>query len=154
MRTCSQLRGDVAASHCPLTLPARIQVLSVGALPLRLFIVEDSVSVAEALTEMLTSDGSCEVVGCATSEPEALVWSYQNEAGFDVAIVDLLLGRGSGFAVLAHLQKYQPGKTVVFSEFVSPSIEERCRSLGAKAAFPKSKPHECVAFVRSLARSH
>jgi DNA-binding NarL/FixJ family response regulator len=115
-----------------------------------LFIVEDSRSVADALADLLTSDGRCLVAGRAATEADALAWSFQNEAGFDVAIVDLLLGTGSGFAVLAHLDKYQPGKAVVFSEYVTPAIAQRCKSLGAAAAIPKSRPQELLAFVRAL----
>lgn len=118
---------------------------------LRVWIIDDSLEVAAGLKELLSIDGKCEVVSHTTSEQEALEWSFQNEAGFDVAILDLLLHEGSGFAVLAHLQKYQPGKVVVLSEYVSPAIAERCAALGAVASFPKSKTADCIRYVLSLA---
>jgi two-component system OmpR family response regulator len=120
-------------------------------LTLRVFIVEDSPEIVEGLTELLARDARCAVVGHAVSEQLALEWSFQNEAGFDVAILDLLLRDGSGFAVLAHLTKYQPGKAVVLSEYVTPVMAEKCKALGAVAAFPKSKIEECVLYVRALA---
>ena len=119
---------------------------------IKVFIVEDSQDFAEALAELLAAnDGKCGIVGTANSEQSALDWSFEHEAGFDVAIVDLLLRDGSGFAVLAHMAKYQPGKIVVLSEFVTPVMAERCKALGAVAAYQKSRTPECVAFVRDLA---
>jgi DNA-binding NarL/FixJ family response regulator len=118
---------------------------------LRLFIVEDHQDIADALSELLAAEGLCETVGKARTESDALAWSFHHEAGFDVAIVDLLLADGSGFSVLAHLVKYQPGKVVVFSDFVTPVIAERCQRLGAAAAFQKSRMEDCIAYVRALA---
>ena len=120
-------------------------------MPLRVFIVEDHQDIADSLAELLALDGLAETVGRASAEADALAWSFQNEAGFDVAIVDLLLKDGSGFTVLAHLIKYQPGKVVVLSDFVTPAIAERCLRLGAAAAFQKSRIDDCVRFVRDLA---
>jgi DNA-binding NarL/FixJ family response regulator len=120
---------------------------------LRLFIVEDHTDLANAFSEMLSADGVCETVGRARSESEALAWSFHNEAGFDVAIVDLMLQEGSGFTVIAHLNKYQPGKVIVLSEFVTPVIAERCKAMGAIAAFPKSRFEDCVRLIRGLPTS-
>jgi DNA-binding NarL/FixJ family response regulator len=117
----------------------------------KVFLVDDSRDFVSSFGALLTLDGECEVVGEAGSEQAALEWSFENEAGFDVAVVDLLLQSGSGFAVLLHLAKYQPGKVVILSSHVSPAIEERCKKLGAVAAFPKSRAAECVAFIRGLA---
>jgi DNA-binding NarL/FixJ family response regulator len=118
---------------------------------LRIFIVDDVPDFVEGFSALLTASLDCEVVGRAASQALALEWSFAHEAGFDVAIVDLLLSEGSGFAVLAHLHKYQPGKLVVLSEFVSPVMEERCRRLGAVAAFQKSRTQDCIDFIRTLA---
>jgi DNA-binding NarL/FixJ family response regulator len=119
---------------------------------LKVFIVDDSPDFVDGLSELLTFGGECEIVGRAASEQRALEWSFDNEAGFDVAVLDLLLHEGSGFAVLAHLTKYQPGKVVVLSEFVTPVLAERCKALGAAAAFPKSRFTDCVDFIIGLAR--
>lgn len=116
----------------------------------RFFIVEDNKDIADALTELLSVDGRGEMVGRARSEGEALAWSFEHEAGFDVAVVDLVLADGSGFAVLAHLHKYQPGVIVVLSDFVTPAIAERCRKLGAAAAFSKSQLHDCIEFIQAM----
>ena len=118
---------------------------------LRLFIVEDHQDVADALSELLSVDGRCETVAKVRSEADALAWSFHHEGGFDVAIVDLLLKDGSGFAVLAHLVKYQPGKVIVLSDFVTPAIAERCEKMGAVAAFQKSRMDDCIRFVLQLA---
>lgn len=120
-------------------------------LTLRVWIVDDSLDVANSLAELFSLDASCRVVGHADSEQQALDWSFQNDAGFDVAILDLLLHEGSGFAVLSHLSKYQPGKVVVLSEYVSPAIAQRCLDMGAVATFAKSQMGECIRYVKSLA---
>lgn len=117
---------------------------------LRVFIVDDSPEIVDGLSELLSLDGRCEVVGRAVSEKLALEWSFHNEAGFDVAIVDLLLREGSGIPVLTHLTKYQPGKVVILSEYVSPAVGERCKRLGAVAAFPKSRMQECIEYVMAI----
>ena len=121
------------------------------AVPLRVFIVEDHPDTAESISRLLSIDDLCKTVAVAGSEKEALAWSFQNEAGFDVAILDLLLREGSGFAVLNHLVKYQPGQVFVVSDFVTPEIAERCIKLGATAAFRKSQIAECIQHVRALA---
>jgi two-component system OmpR family response regulator len=120
---------------------------------LRVFIVEDSPEIVAGLTALLEHAGRCEVVGSAPSEELALDWSFKNEAGFDVAILDLLLQDGSGFTVLAHLAKYHPGKLVVLSEYVTPVILERCKAFGAVAAFPKSSIPECIEYIEGLAEA-
>jgi DNA-binding NarL/FixJ family response regulator len=123
-----------------------------SATKLRVFLVEDAPEIADSMATALASTGCCEVVARAASEQEALDWSFRNEAGFDVAIVDLVLTEGSGFSVLAHLTKYQPARVVVFSGFVTPDIAERARKLGAAAAFGKTQAKECVQFVADLAQ--
>lgn len=124
---------------------------SLVALPLRVFIVEDHPDTAESISRLLSIDDLCKTVGVAASEKDALAWSFQNEAGFDVVILDLLLREGSGFAVLNHLVKYQPGQVFVVSDFVTPEIAERCVKLGATAAFRKSQIAECIQHVREIA---
>jgi DNA-binding NarL/FixJ family response regulator len=120
-------------------------------LKFRIFIVEDSPGIAAGLSELLTQSGRCEVVGVEATESAALQWSYEHDAGFDLAILDLLLDGGSGFSVLAHMAKYQPGKVVVLSEYVTPVLEERCKAFGALEAFPKSNIDECIRYVLAMA---
>jgi two-component system OmpR family response regulator len=120
-------------------------------LKLKVLIIEDSPEIAAGLSELLLQSGRCEIVGHVASEQLALDWSFRHEGGFDVAILDLLLREGSGFGVLAHMTKYQPGKVVVLSEYVSPVMAERCMAAGAVAAFPKSRMKECIDFVLALA---
>lgn len=119
--------------------------------PLNVFIVEDHPDTAESISRLLGLDGLCETVAVAGCERDALAWSFQNEAGFDVAILDLLLREGSGFTVLNHLVKYQPGQVVILSDFVSPVIAERCITLGAAAAYRKSEIAQCIRHVREIA---
>ena len=63
---------------------------------LKIFLVEDSVSVRERLTELLAVAGEMEVVGFADSE-EASLRTFRTEP-IDVAIVDLNLKKAAASA--------------------------------------------------------
>ena len=145
--------ADDASSTWDRTDCAHQLTRQAAKLPLRVFIVEDHRDTADSLSRLLALDGACETIAYARSEGEALAWSFQNEAGFDVAIVDLLLKEGSGFAVLSHLVKYQPGKVIVLSDFVTHAIADRCRKLGADGAFTKAQIGTCVQYIRDLQES-
>lgn len=117
----------------------------------KVFLVDDSPDAIAALTSLLEGTGRFSVVGSASSETAALTWLYDDENKWDLAVVDLMLQSGSGFPILYHCQKYHPGQVIVFSEFVSPAVAERCRKLGAVGAFKKSQVSELSDFVTSLA---
>jgi two-component system OmpR family response regulator len=74
----------------------------------RILLVEDDQRVSAALTELLEALPRVEVAACATSEGWALDWLMENRLGWDLAVVDLALGAGSGLRVLSACRVRQP----------------------------------------------
>ena len=106
---------------------------------LKVFLVEDSVSVRERLMDFLSEPGEVEIVGYAETEA-ASVTRLTNEP-VDVAIVDLNLKAGSGFGVISALRaKYAapPPTIVVLTNYAFPEYEVACRQRGADYFFDKS----------------
>jgi DNA-binding NarL/FixJ family response regulator len=70
-----------------------------------------------------------------------------------VLITDLLLlPGGSGFGLVRHAKSLRAFRhVVVFSEFVTPAVADRCRKLGADAVFLKSELQQLLDYLRELA---
>ncbi len=117
--------------------------------PLKVFIGEDSASVAEMLAALVADPGRIEVVGVAESE-SAAVESIKRDRP-DVVILDLQLKSGSGTEVIRAL-RVDPGLQatciIVISNHVSPNLRAGCLQLGADAYFDKLK--ELPALVAKL----
>src|SRR5262245_19315853 len=105
---------------------------------LRVFLVEDQKPMQTLLTDLLDSVGGFEVVGLAASETSATDWLCRHQGGWDLAIFDLLLGEGSGFTLLARCNKESSGAVLVFSDFVTPVVRQRCIRLGADGVISKA----------------
>lgn len=121
---------------------------------LKVFVVEDSVNMQLALRDLICAAADAEVVGTVASEAQAVDWANAHPAHWDVAIVDLTLAEGDGFAIVRHL-KEQPdcGVVVVFSAFVTDVIRRHCHALGADAVFHKTQSSELAQYVEELAGS-
>ena len=122
--------------------------------PLKIFLVEDSVSVRERLTELLAVEGEMEVVGFAESE-EASLRTLKTEP-IDVAIVDLNLKNGSGFGVIEALRAQYPlppPTIVVLTNYAFPEYEVACRRRGADFFFDKSTQFGAVKHLLSDLRN-
>ncbi|MEP6656197.1 MAG: response regulator [Betaproteobacteria bacterium] len=107
--------------------------------PLKVFLVEDSVSVRERLVDFLSEPGAVEIIGYA--ETEAASVARLQEEHVDVAIVDLNLKSGSGFGVIAALRAQYPvapPTIVVLTNYAFPEYEVACRDRGADFFFDKS----------------
>ena len=112
------------------------------------FIFEDSPHVLSALHELVPQVGPFRVVATAAGEMEATAWLLEHKADWRVAILDLLAREGSGFGLIGRFRRAQPnGRVIVFSEYATPGVKQRCLELGADAAFLKS---ELQAFTRFL----
>ena len=75
----------------------------------RVFIVEDLKPMQELLCDLLASVGGFDVVGTANTETAATDWLLRHRGGWDLAIVDLLLGEGSGFTLISRCNKEPSG---------------------------------------------
>ena len=102
----------------------------------RVLLVEDLKSMQELVRDLLESVGGFELVAVSASETAATDWLLQHRGQWDLAIFDLLLQEGSGFTLLSRCRG-EPGTVVVFSDFVTPVIRERCLRMGADAVLDK-----------------
>ena len=105
----------------------------------RAYIVEDSATIRENLIETLQELALVEAVGIADTEYEGKTWLAQNDAYWDLAIVDLFLREGSGLNILEACRSRRPTqKMIVLSNHATSDVRWRCAQLGADAVFDKS----------------
>jgi DNA-binding NarL/FixJ family response regulator len=105
----------------------------------RAYIVEDSKTIRENLIETLQELALVEPVGVAETEHDGKKWLAQNDAYWDLAIIDLFLREGSGLNILEACRYRRPGqKMVVLSNHATNDVRWRCAQLGADAVFDKS----------------
>ncbi|HEX7891848.1 MAG TPA: response regulator [Ramlibacter sp.] len=119
---------------------------------LHVFIAEDNRASLESLVELLTVIGGIAIVGSANSELGVADWLINHPVSCDLLVTDLLLlPGGSGFGVIRHAKSLREStKVVVFSDFVTPAVAERCTALGADSVFNKSDLEEFLDYVRSM----
>lgn len=138
-------------SHASQSEAAARAVFARNALRLRVFLIEDSVLLRNALAEMLGELDNVALVGSAETEAASL--AGLEETPSDLVIVDLALREGTGLGVLAALandpDRYHAPTAVVLSNHAYPQMRERCARLGAAAFFDKSLeiPH-LIEFIR------
>ena len=104
----------------------------------------------ELVRDLLDSVGGFEVVGSAPSETLATDWLLHNKGGWDLAIVDLLLGEGSGFTLITRCNRQSSGAVLVFSDFVTPVVRQRCIRLGADGVISKAQFGELRAYLQAF----
>ncbi len=107
--------------------------------PLRVFLVEDSVLLRETMIRTVTDPGRIEVVGCADSEDQAI--DGINRSLPDVVIVDICLRDGNGLNVLRSVSQMiwiRLPVLIVLTNFPYPEYARECRRLGADYFFDKS----------------
>ena len=115
---------------------------------LRVFLVEDLAGTRGLILDMLAIVGGSRVVGTASTEAEANLWLDDHPLEWDLAIVDLVLGQGSGMGVVRRCKSVSPsGRIVVFSSYVSPGIRAHCLQIGANAVFEKGESADFIAWV-------
>jgi len=118
---------------------------------IRVLIVEDFIPAREALRHLLESVGGFRVVCSAGSEMDATEWLATNPSAWDVAILDLMIEGGSGFNLIRRAkQSTEAGKAVVFSAYATPVVADRCRQLGADAAFDKNEMDDLLSYLEAL----
>ena len=117
------------------------------------FLVEDQPDIQKTLVAAMQELASVNFVGVASSEAEATRWLSANDQLWDLAIVDLFLGKGTGLGVLKDCRARAPmQKVVVLTSYTEPGITQRCRELGADEVFDKAQDIEkLVDFCRAHA---
>jgi DNA-binding NarL/FixJ family response regulator len=105
----------------------------------RTYIVEDSPTIRENLIETLQELALVDPVGTAETELEGRQWLAENNAYWDLAIIDLFLKEGSGLNILEACRWRRPTqKMIVLSNHATRDVRWRCAQLGADAVFDKS----------------
>ncbi len=114
------------------------------ALPLRVFLVEDSAILRDRLVEMFGTWTNVEMVGQA--ETQAAAETALRTQNWDVLILDLQLLHGTGLGVLDSLRGHRkPGTTViVLTNYAIPSYRARSLELGADYFFDKARDFEKI----------
>ena len=99
---------------------------------LRVFLVEDSAAQRTYLTHILRTEAKVDIVGVAETEPQAIAWMARNPDGWDVVLVDLFLGEGTGAGVIEHCQERQPGQSVIVltNHANDANLLQHCKRLG------------------------
>lgn len=120
------------------------------------YLIEDSAVIRENLIATLEEMAPVTVVGGADTEGAATAWLGAHEAPDDcrVVIVDIFLRGGSGLGVLrAMTDPHGVRKVVVFSNYATPEMRQRCLELGADRVFDKSDDIDAlVEFCEGIAR--
>ena len=118
---------------------------------LKVLVIEDSPMVRDALAALFRRVGGIEVVAALSGESGAIAWLAEHPTDWDLATVDLVLADGSGFNLIRRLHELHPyGSIVVFSEFSSKEIMERCIDLGADMVFLKSEADQFAGFIERV----
>jgi two-component system OmpR family response regulator len=114
---------------------------------LRIYLVEDNPVIRDNLGASLVELVGAQVVGSATTEAAASAWLLAHPQDWDLAVVDLFLLQGNGLGVVSACRERRPGqKMVVFTNYATPVMRERCLAWGADAVFDKS--NEIEAFMQ------
>jgi two-component system OmpR family response regulator len=104
----------------------------------RVFLVEDQKPIQGVIRDLLDEIGGFEVVGVEEGETSATDWLHRHRGGWDLAIFDLMLTEGSGFTLLSRCNDPAAGHVLIFSDFVTPVVRQRCLRLGADGVFSKA----------------
>ena len=117
---------------------------------LKIYLVEDNVLIRDNLAASMEELVQAKVVGSATTEADATTWLQAQPDEWDLAVVDLFLLEGNGLGVLNSCRERRPDqKMVVFTNYATPVMRERCLAWGANAVFDKT--NEMDAFMQYAA---
>lgn len=106
---------------------------------LTVFVVEDSPTIRQNLFATLEELAPVQVVGYADDAEGAIAQLLRDPPPCDLAILDVLLRRGSGVDVLKALQSQaRRPRCVVLTNYATALIREHCLALGADRVFDKS----------------
>jgi len=108
-----------------------------SALPLRVYLVEDSDVIRKHLTHMIESVPGLDVVGSA-DEVAAAIAEIESLRP-DAVIVDIQIVNGSGLDVLSQVRKRVSGlRSIVLTNFASSQHRKRAQEAGSDYFLDKS----------------
>ena len=100
---------------------------------MRVLLVEDDHAIVRALTDLLEGEGFA-VRSCATQDGACAALATDD---FDIALLDVTLAQGNGFAVCAAAREAAPDMPVIFLTASDDEYSERC---GARPRPPTCSP--------------
>ena len=113
---------------------------------LKAILVEDSQTIRDSLLPALEELANTEVVAWAQTFAQAEHVLAEWQGRWQLIIVDLFLGGGTGLDVLTAVRNRGKGQhAVVLSNYATEEMRRRCMGLGAVAVFDKST--EIGAFI-------
>ena len=121
---------------------------------MRVFLVEDILTVRSIVPDLLCRLGGMQLVGRAKGHASARAWLEQHAQGWDLAVIDLVLdGWWCSDVIGCARSTHGEGRLVVFSSMAAPEVRARCLSTGADAAFPKMNVGDFAAWLDALRRA-
>jgi DNA-binding NarL/FixJ family response regulator len=107
-----------------------------GDASIRVLIVDDHMMFAEALSTLLERNDRIEVVGCATSGPDAIDQALVKNA--DVVVMDVGMPGVDGLETTRRLRTIKPEtRVIVLTGLTDSDIERRAADAGASALLTK-----------------
>lgn len=120
---------------------------------LRVFIVDDSAELVQALCDTLSDLGLARCVGSALTERDAAAWLDAPTEPWDVLVIEPRLQQGSGLALLERCRQRAPHqKLLVLTHYATDPMRQYCLSQGADAVFDKSV--QLLAFIGQIKQLH
>jgi len=120
---------------------------------LRVFIVDDSAELLQAVCETLSDFALARCVGSALSERDAAAWLDAPTEPWDVLVIEPRLQQGNGLALLERCRHRAPHqKVLVLTHYATDQMRQYCLSQGADAVFDKGV--QLVAFMGQLKQLH
>lgn len=107
---------------------------------LKVFLVEDSAAQRAYLAQALVAEARVDIVGMAETEHQAIDWLDRNAGRWDIVLVDLFLGEGTGAGVIQHCHDRRPDQSVLVmtNHAQNDALLHHCKQLGADAVYHKA----------------
>jgi two-component system OmpR family response regulator len=103
------------------------------------FLAEDSSAIRNSLIQAMEDLARLKVVAFADTEDEAVDWLNTHPDEWRIAVLDVILGSGTGLGVLAKCRKHTKDHWVVLlTNHATTEIREAGKKLGADAVFDKA----------------
>jgi two-component system OmpR family response regulator len=120
----------------------------------RVFLVEDILTVRSIVPDMLCRLGGMQVVARAKGHADARSWLEAHAQAWDLAVIDLVLDGWWVADVIACARGSRPGgRVVVFSSIAAADVQARCLSAGADAVFPKMHVGDFASWLDAQGRN-
>jgi DNA-binding NarL/FixJ family response regulator len=120
---------------------------------MKVLLVEDNAAQRELLSQILRLLAGVEIAAVAATQEEAVTWLRNHAHDWDLALIDLFLAQGNGFAVLRQCAGRAPAqKVALMSNYTDGPVRERAAAAGADAFFDKGS--EISALLEFCLRTH